>query len=101
MIASIPQWILLVCMLIAAGHDPDRGGEVGGPALCESGSMQFQDSMGIWAMTMIDVIMILRSLSYRILLSFGFEWNTMGIDNGRNSYRNMPSLNIFKVEQPF
>jgi hypothetical protein len=74
MIASIPQWILLVCMLIAAGHDPDRGGEVGGPALCESGSMQFQDLMGIWAMTMIDVIMILRSLSYRILLSFGFEW---------------------------
>jgi hypothetical protein len=41
MIASIPQWILLVCMLIAAGHDPDRGGEVGGPALCESGSMLF------------------------------------------------------------
>jgi len=38
-VATIPQWILLVCVLVAAGHDPNRRGEVGGPALCESGSM--------------------------------------------------------------
>jgi hypothetical protein len=59
MIASIPQWILLVCMLIAAGHDPDRGGIVGGPALCESGSVLFQDLMGIWAMTMVDLDLVI------------------------------------------